>query len=834
MKRVIFIPGIMGSNLYEGRRLLGETRRWFSMTNRSLNRLKLDPNKKDKIYAGSPLEFGYKLVGNISIEANVIYEPIIKMLKTFSSSDITVHPYGYDWRKDLEDVCSDLHNLLSNFKNDEIFIVAHSMGGLLSHTYCHWAQQLGELNNIKKVITLGTPWKGTPDALKVLKYGIKDKGYFFPNADTVLKASRTFPSIYQLLPSIEYCKEKDYLNVNGRAMRWKECMDYVEKLDGCNVQSIQNLNKKIYQSLMQPWPNEIEHYNVIGVNQGSVGKIRIGDNGHDNLEPVDGDGVVPLHSALPYSSFNSKSVVYAEASHQGLTIAPNVIEWVKSILEDGTPSNVKGILDTYNPRTDWSMEKIDCPVDVIVENEIDYINSPSEDITRHTIGEATYLIYNNPKQTTISVEAYDEGTTSIETINIVDNIITSVTKFPTIEADPSKRAIIKVSFDENKLPIAKVYLADENVDDSPLEVKGVSFDIPRSILFDPPKTKIILTSHNEDDQTIFDEKGIKLSFEVTENPKSKFLETLYKVNDGPLQSYASEKILTTENGLKYGKNVLEYFSVDVFGNKEKTHKKSIIIESNKPKISYKILLEPEKGVTIKIEEYYKGVMPYKFSYKTAEDGEVEQYNTPLLIKAYNSNELFVKAEDNNGKKSDWEYLNLDFAELSETVWNDEGFYGTISDIIDLLPSKEGNPYCLVGKTEKKIEEKIPKAARSVQIAFDNVEYTIVLLPKLELYLDYHSQIIKRNTENTKISFLIYDEEDNSLKDIEPSVKYTLIYSKNGNNDTYYPTVSSNNNGVYSFNIPVGHISKETKKIKIEFRDIPSRQNPLETRTFKLE
>ena len=63
-------------------------------------------------------------------------------------------------------------------RDEEIYIVAHSMGGLLIHTYCQWVKMQKNYAKYKKVITLGTPWQGSPDSFKALKYGVKDKGYF--------------------------------------------------------------------------------------------------------------------------------------------------------------------------------------------------------------------------------------------------------------------------------------------------------------------------------------------------------------------------------------------------------------------------------------------------------------------------------------------------------------------------------------------------------------------------------------------------------------------------------------------------------------------------------
>ncbi|MDM5326820.1 alpha/beta hydrolase [Neobacillus sp. CF12] len=832
MKRIVFIPGIMGSELHEGKKLyfFGGTKRWFSFDNKAVKRLKLEADKKRDIIPGEPLRYGVKLVNN-RLQDNVIYAPMLDMLETLSSSTVQVHPYGYDWRQDLWDTCEDFDKLISTFKKeDEIIIVAHSMGGLLAHTYCQWAGEQNKLPNIKQVITLGTPWKGSPDAFKVLKYGIKDKGWFFPNYDTIINIARTFPSIYQLLPSSKYCEHNRYLVEPGRGLKWFDCMEYIQSMEGCNVDSVALLNQVLHQSLQKPWPDSIEHYNVIGVDQGSVGTITLNPNGHDGMQqPVDGDGVVPLDSAIPFDSYNSKGVFYAKASHQGLVYHSPVLEWLKYLLKNGSVTPISDIYITYNKRTNWTMERIDCPVEVLVAGEEFNINKSNEDITRHNIGEATFLIHNSNKPTTIAVEAYDDGRTTIETIRIADNDIKSITKFPSIEANPAKRTIINVEFDNNE-PLTKVYIPNENNELN--EIKGITVETPNQRVHIPPTTELILNPIGKSINFHYDEKGVNLSFHILENKKSYYLETLYRLNEENWRSYTETTQLTLENGLKLGKNVLEFFSKDVFDNAEKINKQIFYIEPNSPEIYYKFELNPDRGVIIKLDEYYTGVKPYKFYYKINKNEE-KVYKKPFEFPAFEDIQLSIKAEDIFESKSNYERLNVDFSNLANVIWDANGFDGTIHDIIELLnESEEDLISSHIGRKETDVDGKIPKGVRSVTLRFKNKEFHIALLPKLEVYLHYHSQILLRSDENVKISFLVYDIDGNPIEDLEPAVKYTLI-SKNSKKEITDVKVS-NDKGVYNFDLTVKDIPQNVQKIKFEFRDTHLRAKPIETRTFKLE
>jgi pimeloyl-ACP methyl ester carboxylesterase len=832
MKHIVFIPGIMGSELYEGKRFLGGSKRWFNMRNKSVKRLAITPESEDKIYPGKPLSFGYKLVGNI-VAKNVIYATMMDMLSSLNPAKFQFHPYGYDWRKDLWETCKDLHELLRRFRDEEIYIVAHSMGGLLIHTYCQWASSNNILPNIKQVITMGTPWKGSPDSFKALKYGVKDRGFFFPDSDTTMKISRTFPSSYQLLPSANYCLENQYLKSQGRLLRWSECIDTLQNLDGCNIKSVKLLNQELHNSLSKAWPSSIKHYNVIGVNQGSVGVLTIGENGQDGIqEPVDGDGVVPLKAALPYGNVNS-TIVYTHASHEGLVKHNPVLTWVQSILEGGVPTPNEGIYDSYNPRTNWIMERIDCPVDVFIEGEEENINKPSDDITRHNVGEATYLIYNNPKPTKIEVEAYEDGRTTIETIKVVDGKVQSKTKFPSVDADPARKAIIDVKF-EGENPITKVYISGEDNPQESIEIPGVIVDVPQKPLLSPPKTRIKLSALGEVKGNHYTEKGVKLQFIITEN-ESPILETLYRINEGTWKRYTDETDLDLDNALIPGKNKIEYYSKDVHDNVENQKKKYLYIEPGIPKLLPKVRLNPDTGCKLQLQEFYDGVGEYKFEYKFEEDGEIKIYTQPIRFDSYQEGEIFVQAEDIFGRKSEWEKIIISFQELTDNIWDVNGFEGTVYNIVSFLPNPEEEFIsCTIGKNERDMYEKIPKTAKSLYLKFRNVEYVIELMPKLDLYLHYHSQIIKRNEKNITISFSIYDAEENPIKDLEPSVKYTLIPVVNSKLDVNSVSVTNDGKGIYTFDVPVVHLSKGVQKIKFEFRDIPTRIKPLETRTFKVE
>ena len=121
----------------------------------------------------------------------------------------TLFVFSYDWRK-------------SNFENQaalkeyvqcarlfhpgkDVNIVAHSMGGLISRNYI---LQNPNNHHIDKLITIGSPFLGTPKGLYALQTGEFLPFYFDPYTFTVANVIKDltefFPGGHELLPSQTY------------------------------------------------------------------------------------------------------------------------------------------------------------------------------------------------------------------------------------------------------------------------------------------------------------------------------------------------------------------------------------------------------------------------------------------------------------------------------------------------------------------------------------------------------------------------------------------------------------------------------------------------------
>ncbi len=105
------------------------------------------------------------------------YKGIINTFKNLGyqeGRDFLVYPY--DWRKNLDEDADNLNNFLQqkiwNDKPDaKIDLVGHSLGGLVART---WVQKYSS-DKVDKLITVGSPHKGTAQVYKPIEAGEIDK-----------------------------------------------------------------------------------------------------------------------------------------------------------------------------------------------------------------------------------------------------------------------------------------------------------------------------------------------------------------------------------------------------------------------------------------------------------------------------------------------------------------------------------------------------------------------------------------------------------------------------------------------------------------------------------
>lgn len=833
LKYIIFIPGIMGTELFEGGEAFKKPiKRWINPDIRYLNRVKLDEKSYNTVTPGNPMKYGLTLFKG-SIEKFTVYKDILSSLEILADEDTKIIPFGYDWRKEIiKDIVPKLHKRLESLKGEEVIIVAHSMGGLVTKSYIEWCKENNKSHGISKVITLATPWKGSPRAYQVLKYGLKLKQYL-PSIEVARKLAQTFPSVYQLLPSEQFCRELLYVRDSEKLYNWSESFDQLYLNNDLILKNGKDLNKSLYDFISPPWPSDIEHINMVGVTQGTLGIVntnKLSKYIHKDIGPLDGDGTVPLYSALPNPSWDDSKVYYVEANHQGIVLHKETLNLINNIIL-GEIINLNSISESYTPKRKWSYTKIDCPVDVYYSDESSEINSSINSITKIYLGDTKYLIHNSEESKQIEIEAYDEGYTQVETV-VVDNLeVESVYKFKTIEADPSLKAVVKIDFEESE-PIPSLELEERTLENEKtvktIEGRKIETQKPEKEL--PINTTINYKELGERNGSHFDYKGLEILLSVENN--SNVLDTYYRINESDWKLYSNSITVCIENNYEPGRNKIEFYSEDVFGNKETYRKDIFYLHPKSPEFLTKVNVSYDASLEFDFSSKYEGIRNYMFEYEL--NGERVEELTDIQPTEIVG--LRVTATDIFGESTSEELI-IDLSLLVETLWNPDGFEGIYEDLHKLLlvhkneiPSFWTNN----GKTEKNSYDQIAKNLKKILIRFDDIEYTVELMPKLELYMYYHSEIISRKEQEVVIEFSIFDEYGESQSHLEPQVTYSILPILDVAHDVKKITVRSDERGIYRFIIDTSYLTKTAEKIKIEIKESARSNKNLTSRTFKLK
>lgn len=195
MKAVVFLPGIMGSELLD---VQGE-RIWPPSVGSVISGFKdidalLDPDLRPT----KPIE----KVGFFSV-----YETLLEDIKRCGypiggDGNRRFIPFEYDWRRSNSVTAGHLAKFLDGLKGvDELILIGHSMGGLVLR-YLLESEKYNDkdwFSSITKLVTLGTPQLGAASALAQIA-GMESKLGVSPEDIVKLVSTSPYSSAYELVP----------------------------------------------------------------------------------------------------------------------------------------------------------------------------------------------------------------------------------------------------------------------------------------------------------------------------------------------------------------------------------------------------------------------------------------------------------------------------------------------------------------------------------------------------------------------------------------------------------------------------------------------------------
>ncbi len=397
---LVFIPGILGSQLVgqDGHALWppegpGANRALHPLdVGNDLARLSLNPaSKHEKVIAtdviwtdGSDKYYGplldYLVATGGYVEYQVGGDVQKRTASGFNLSQVGKSPtlfiFAYDWRLDIAENAKALADYVAGiqklYPNKKVNIVAHSMGGLVARRYI-----LDNPGKVNKLITIATPFLGSPKPLYQMIYGTtgigwKDDRNWALFGDALKELQEFSPGVHQLMAS------QAYFDLGGKPYRVvqpeygvNELPNYAALMgprgivEGLFIRPSYNgktpaQNNQTFHSYsangnkQDDWGNDttgVSYFHIVGVQKSNdtpftlQERLWLGEKGWTFTEAGPGDGTVPRLSAeriaadgRSMNAPNARIYVYSTGDdklleHTGLVTNPEVQGKVLEILK---------------------------------------------------------------------------------------------------------------------------------------------------------------------------------------------------------------------------------------------------------------------------------------------------------------------------------------------------------------------------------------------------------------------------------------------------------------------------------------------------------------------
>ncbi|MEP7272447.1 MAG: M17 family peptidase N-terminal domain-containing protein, partial [Acidobacteriota bacterium] len=323
---VIFLPGIMGSNLT--RVEAGDNDLvWINLFRLALGQvesLRLTADGKRDSQAG------------ISILPTAIDKRTYARALLFLRAHWDVLPFPFDWRKDIDQSADALATFIrERFHGQPTHLVAHSMGGLVARSFIRqnkplWKKLSGEGGQGGRLVMMGTPNYGSFTVPQVLTgveqlVNLLSKVDLRHNLGQILEITNTFVGSYEMLPAPDKLPEE--MQALYREDAWGSFPVPDRHLDRA---------REFHETLKdQETIDPLRMTYVAGCNRATLAGLEIIAPGEFRYrETLDGDGRVPHALGL----LEGVRTYYIEESHGDLPRNDQLLKAVDEILIRGTTS----------------------------------------------------------------------------------------------------------------------------------------------------------------------------------------------------------------------------------------------------------------------------------------------------------------------------------------------------------------------------------------------------------------------------------------------------------------------------------------------------------------
>jgi hypothetical protein len=363
---VVLLPGITGSVLQKDGKdvwaISGQAAwAWLRSLGDSLQDLVLEGDDPGGVVAARVMPDAHVVPGLVRIDG---YSATAKMVtETFDivpGSISEARPtnfieFPYDWRLDNRINAQRLADLVydrlqrwreySGNSSAQVIFLAHSMGGLVVR---YFLEVLEGWRDCRALITFGTPYRGSLNALNFLANGYKK---LFMDLSEVM---RSFPSMYQLLPIYralrvgeDYVRVAEAGTVPGVELVWvADALTFHREIEAKVNEHRKDSDYLDRGYVIVP---------VVGTRQPTMqsavladGRVTAHPQPPDWMDPqlADGDGTVPRASAIPIELSDAYRDSFVPERHGSLQCNRSVLDNVRGRLEQ---MQVRGLREVRAP-----------------------------------------------------------------------------------------------------------------------------------------------------------------------------------------------------------------------------------------------------------------------------------------------------------------------------------------------------------------------------------------------------------------------------------------------------------------------------------------------------
>ena len=353
---IILIHGLGGSNMkvsgqyvWDPPKTFVEQKLDFSAMNNQIRKLFMYEN-------GQPVNNGVSVVAN----ETAFFDPFATLktnLTTKFSGKYSVDLFTYDWRQSNITTANQLQSHIALKGYQYVYLVAHSMGGLVSSQFM---KNDANRAKVRRLITVGTPYSGAASTLYAMETG--EKSEFWSDVATSAEVMKelyiNMPSMYQLYPT---SRHPDYVIRNGATLSYSTAMNFIRTrpfalIGGTGaVKAMFSAGTSFQSGLMIGGEQIAEYYGkvdyIVGYTHNTINKVQYNTlNGNVTaLDISSGDGTVLISSASNDKTSSvsnpADNVYFYTASHTGLLKNASVITKIGNLIIAAS----KGTTAAYAP-----------------------------------------------------------------------------------------------------------------------------------------------------------------------------------------------------------------------------------------------------------------------------------------------------------------------------------------------------------------------------------------------------------------------------------------------------------------------------------------------------